>query len=304
VDNLTHTLTGIALARLGLDKRVSGATLTLALASNLPDIDIASGLWGSTTYLEHHRGITHAFPASPLLAALLALALSRWPSSRRTFRPTFLVAWLGVSLHIVWDLWTIYGTRALLPFDATWYTWGWTFIIDPVFLLLLAIGSFGARWFKTEKANRWAAAAALAYIGVRAGAHWMAQGQAEALVGPSFDRVLAAPDPVRLNRWRFVASSEEAFATGYVRVIGTARAKVTFPRKPPDPLVDRIARESRAARVFLDFSMFPRLESRREGNLTVIVWRDLRFSDLRANAFFCEVKVDAQGGIVSERIVF
>ena len=48
-------------------------------------------------------------------------------------------------LHIVLDLWTSYGTRALLPFDSTWYSWDWMFIIDPVFLFLLLTACFGAR---------------------------------------------------------------------------------------------------------------------------------------------------------------
>ena len=139
MDNLTHTLTGVALARLGLDKRVPGATLTLALASNFPDIDLVSALGGNVAYLEHHRALTHAFPASPFLAASLAFLLSRGPKSVRPFLPTFLLAWLGICLHIVFDLWTSYGTRALLPFDAAWYSWDWMFIIDPTLLLLLII---------------------------------------------------------------------------------------------------------------------------------------------------------------------
>lgn len=300
MDNLTHTLTGIALARLGIARRVEGATLTLALANNLPDIDLVSGLWGRASYLEHHRAITHAFPASPFLAALLAVVLSRWPGSKRRFLPTFLLAWLGVALHIFWDWWTSYGTRVLLPFDPTWYSLDWVFIIDPVFLLLLA----SACWMRTQTRKRSAALLACAYIGLRAGAHSMALGQAESLAGSEFTTVRAMPDPLSLNKWRFIASSDETFATGYVPALGTARSKVTFPRVRPDALAERVAKESHAARVFLDFSAFPRFETRKEGDLTVFVWRDLRFADRRADGFLCEVKVDALGRIVSDRVVF
>jgi inner membrane protein len=300
MDNLTHTLTGLALARLGIAKRVEGATLTLVLANNLPDIDLVSGFWGRVSYLEHHRAITHAFPASPFLALGLAVVLSRWPGSTRRFGPTFLLAWLGVLLHIFWDLWTSYGTRALLPFDPTWYSLDWMFIIDPVFLALLV----GACWLGKERMKRLALALACAYIGLRAGAQWMARGQAESLAGSEFTHVRALPDPLSLNRWRFIASNAEAFATGYVPAIGTARSKVTFPRLAPDALARRVAKESRAARVFLDFSAFARFETRREGEFTVLIWRDLRFADRRADGFFCEVKVDAAGRIVSDRVVF
>lgn len=304
MDNLTHTLAGVAISRLGLDRRVGGATLTLALASNAPDLDIVSGFWGRASYLEHHRALSHAFPASPLLAASLALVLVHWPGSQRRFLPTFLIAWLGVVLHIVADLWTSYGTRVFLPFDATWYSLDWIFIADPLLLVLLLAAGFGARGLARPRLGRWAMASVLLYIGVRAGAHGMAQGQAQSLAGSEFTLVRALPDPLNLNRWRFIASSDEAFATGYVPAYGASRSKVAFPRVPPDALARRVAKESHAARVFLDFSAFPRFESRKEGDLTVIIWRDLRFADRRADGFLCEVKVDAALKIVSERIVF
>jgi len=306
MDNLTHTLTGIALARLGLEKRWPGATLTLALSSNLPDIDIVAGLWGRTAYLEHHRAITHAFPASLLQAAALALLLSRWPGSKTTrrFGPTLFLAWLGVCLHIVWDLWTSYGTRALLPFDATWYSWDWMFIVDPFFLALLVLACFGGRWFKRPHVPRWAGLFALAYIGLRAGVHWMALGQAQSFAGSEYEGVRALPTPLSLNRWRFLAKNGETFVTGSVQAYGTSRTRVVFPRGAPDALVDRVAASSHAAQVFLDFSAFPRLETQKDGETTVIVWRDLRFAAIRSDGFFCEVKVDASGRIISERIVF
>jgi len=304
VDNLTHTLTGVAIARMGLEKRWPGATLTLAVSSNLPDIDIVAALWGNVAYLEHHRAITHAFPASLLEAAVLALILSCWPGSQRRFGPTLLLSWLGVCLHIVWDLWTSYGTRALLPFDSTWYSWDWMFIIDPIFLGLLVLACFGSRWFGRPRLPRWAFVAALAYIGVRAAAQWMAHGQAESFAGSEFGDVRVLPNPLSLNRWRFIAKSDRKFAAGSVQAVGTSRSRVEFPRTEPDALVRRIAVESHAARVFLDFSPFPRLETRQEGKITVIIWRDLRFSAVVQSGFFCEVKVDAEGRIVSERIVF
>jgi inner membrane protein len=300
MDNLTHTLTGIALARAGIDRRVEGATLTLALASNLPDLDIVSGLWGRVSYLEHHRALSHAFAASPFLAAGLAFILSRWPGSRRRFVPTFWLGCLGVSLHIAWDLWTSYGTRALLPFDPAWYSWDWMFIVDPVFLVILV----SACGFSSDHRRRAALGLACLYIGARAGAHALALGQAESLAGSEFTRVRALPDPLSLNKWRFLASNDVTFATGYVPAMGTARSKVTFPRVPIDARARRVAEESHAARVFLDFSAFPRFETREEANFTVMLWRDLRFADRRADGFLCEVKVDGAGRIVAERIVF
>ncbi len=301
MDNLTHTLTGVALARTGLDQRVKGGTLTLALASNLPDLDIVSALGGTASYLEHHRGLSHSFFASPFLAGGLALLLSR--GSRR-FAPTFLLAWFGVVVHIVSDLWTSYGTRALLPFDGTWYAWDWIFIVDPALLVLLLLASFGQRWFRQPRVSSMAFALVLAYVGVRADLHARAQAQARSLAGPEFSLVRTFPDPLDPNKWRFLASNQATFASGYVPAFGNSRSKVTFARIEPDAVALQAARKSRMARIFLDFSAFPRFEARREGDLDVFVWRDLRFADRRANGFFCEVKTDADGRVVMERIVF
>ena len=72
MDNVTHTLVGAALAETGLKRWTPFATPTLLIAANFPDIDIIVGLFGSLTYLEHHRGITHAIVGIPILSLLLA----------------------------------------------------------------------------------------------------------------------------------------------------------------------------------------------------------------------------------------
>jgi inner membrane protein len=73
MDNLTHTLTGVLLARAGLNRVAPRATLTLVLAVNAPDIDVVARWRGSLAYLHYHRGPTHSLAALPVLAALVAL---------------------------------------------------------------------------------------------------------------------------------------------------------------------------------------------------------------------------------------
>ena len=63
--NSTHTLAGFTVARIGLDRWVPYATVTAVVAANLPDIEILSGLAGTGSYLDHHRGITHTFMGVP-----------------------------------------------------------------------------------------------------------------------------------------------------------------------------------------------------------------------------------------------
>ena len=47
MDNLCHSLIGMAMSRAGLYKRTALATSTLVLANNLPDIDV--GVFATNT---------------------------------------------------------------------------------------------------------------------------------------------------------------------------------------------------------------------------------------------------------------
>ena len=76
MDNVTHTLTGLALARAGLNRFSVHATALLIISANAPDIDIVAALKGPLAYLEAHRGYTHCLLCLPLLALLSVLAVA------------------------------------------------------------------------------------------------------------------------------------------------------------------------------------------------------------------------------------
>src|SRR5205814_8381635 len=59
VDNLTHTLFGLTLARTALGRAGRGTTAALVVASNAPDVDIVATASGALSYLRWHRGPTH-----------------------------------------------------------------------------------------------------------------------------------------------------------------------------------------------------------------------------------------------------
>ncbi len=140
MDNVTHTLVGAALAETGLKRWTPLATTTLLLGANFPDIDIVVGLFDSLTYLEHHRGITHAIVAIPLLSLLLAgivWAASRWWQHRHPahqsarFWPLFCLSLLAMSTHPLLDFTNSYGWRPFLPWAHTWFYGDIAFVIDP-----------------------------------------------------------------------------------------------------------------------------------------------------------------------------
>src|SRR5512141_253366 len=72
MDNLTHTLFGLALARVGGPRLGAYGTGLVLLAANSPDIDVFSRFGSTATYLHCHRGPTHALLAAPILALAVA----------------------------------------------------------------------------------------------------------------------------------------------------------------------------------------------------------------------------------------
>src|SRR6516162_7198518 len=186
MDNVTHTLTGLMMARAGLAKGGErGATLAILLAANAPDMDVFwSGLPGSFRYFDYHRGITHSLALAPLVA-LVPLLAARWIGKASIAWGTYIACLVGVLSHLALDLTNVYGVRLLLPFSARWLRLDTTDIVDPwiLIILLVAIGApalaglvsseiAGRRSAPPRHAWAWfALIAILCYDGFRLAAH-------------------------------------------------------------------------------------------------------------------------------------
>ena len=162
MDNFTHTLLGLAIAKAGLERATPLATTTLVISSNLPDVDVLSRLGGgAVSYVEYHRGFTHGFVGLALLAGALTLALMfldrrfrlRRDPFRRPLRPgkIFLIAYLGGLGHTFMDFTNNYGVRPLLPFSNRWFYGDLVFVADPWIWLILGCGVV---WLTTTDATR------------------------------------------------------------------------------------------------------------------------------------------------------
>jgi len=147
MENLTHTLFGLALAKAGLEDATPLATTTLIISSNLPDIDFLMGLDDTVSSLKYHRGITHSFVGVTILAAAITIVLGlvdrrfrlRRDPFRRPLKPLriFWIAVLGGVGHLFMDFTTSYGVRPLLPFNGQWFYGDIVFIADPWIWLIL-----------------------------------------------------------------------------------------------------------------------------------------------------------------------
>ena len=177
MDNLTHSLVGAVLGRMGLKRLTARAMPALIISANLPDIDswIAQPLGLSPRTF--HRGFTHGLgglAVMPLVAAAIILLWDRLrPAREGAVRPLglLLACFIGVLSHPLLDLMNTYGVRLLEPFSHRWFYGDTLFIIDPWIWIALILG-LEFSW-RAERLGRnctrpaaYAFTAMLAYIGL------------------------------------------------------------------------------------------------------------------------------------------
>jgi inner membrane protein len=142
LDNLTHSLVGLFLGRMGLRKLTPNGLGVAILAANAPDFDVISWFWGREEWLRWHRNFTHALLGLPLMALVTILIIR--VAGRKPIRwwPAFLLASIGIASHIILDLTNVYGVRLLLPFSGQWFHWDTTPVLDLTIWAMLLVCAF------------------------------------------------------------------------------------------------------------------------------------------------------------------
>lgn len=173
MDNLTHSLTGLAAGELihrclpaepdseAMRLRRRLMLFSCWFASNFPDLDLVLTplLPEPLGYLLHHRGHTHTFFYA-LPQALLVFA-SVWllvPAARALFRQSkaarigmALSVLVGLVLHMAMDYLNSYGIHPFHPFDSRWFYGDMVFILEPVFWVIFGVPlimMIPKRWFR------------------------------------------------------------------------------------------------------------------------------------------------------------
>jgi inner membrane protein len=159
MENLTHSLLGLAASKAGLERLSPATTALCIIAANAPDADIITLVAGRWTYLHHHRGITHSIVGTLVLALLIPvlfwlgdriIARIRKRSPVVRFRGLLLASLIVSVTHPILDWTNNYGIRPLLPWSGQWYYGDLVFILDPFIWLGLGGASFlltsNTRW--------------------------------------------------------------------------------------------------------------------------------------------------------------
>jgi len=282
------------LGRAGLNRKTALATATLTLAAEAPDVDVIGQFRNPIFGFAHHRGFTHSFLGTPLVAAAVVVAVYFiWRlRGRRTKDPNlpprwgllFLYACLAGLSHILLDFTNNYGVRPFWPFSERWYSWDIVFIVEPVLLVLMIGGlvlpslfglineEIGAR----NRGLKGRTAATIALVGValtwglRDFEHRRAVAALEARLYEGAEPIRASANPYWLNpfRWSGVVETENFFAVMLVDSLGpevNPEGRMRIQYKPQETPVTLAAKRSYLGRAYLDWAKYPVTETEELG---------------------------------------
>ena len=298
MDNLTHSLTGLALSRAGLNRFCPHGTLLMIVAVNVPDIDMLSWLKGRLCALEWHRGYTHSLAGMPVMALAAVVFTALLTRTRLPWLVAWLIACVGVASHLLLDTSMSYGVRLLLPFSSKWLHLDIFTLTDWVLLAVLVLvwaapafgklvgEEIGDRRTGGQGVAIFAIAFLVAYGGFRATMHQRALAQLssrifdDVLEGPAH-RIAAFPNSINPFSWYGVVEGEHAYRLYDVEAYGNFDpAAGTLVYKPNWTATLQKVSETAAFRYILYFSRFPYWQEIQEsGNNAdeVVVFSDLRF---------------------------
>ena len=299
MEPVTHLLTGACLGRLGFNRKTALATATMAIAAEIPDIDVAIYFYDPVTGFAHHRGFTHTLLGLPFDAALalgLVYLYWRWHGRKRlklkegeSAQPwqeprwglLYFLACLAVLSHLLLDFTNNYGLRPFSPFNPRWYSWDIVFIIEPLMLAALFFGlvapalfrlineEVGSRRARRQPGGRGGAIFALVFMvalwGFRDVQHRRAVADLQSVLYQGAEPLRMGANPYWINpfQWHGVVETQNFFAL--VPVDSAAQevdpqGRTRIFYKPEETPVTLAAKQSELGKVYLDWARFPMTE--------------------------------------------
>lgn len=287
MDPITHALSGMAVAQMGLKRRY--AVLIIVLSTLAPDIDYIARFWGIQYLLEYHRGITHSLFAGLVFALMIALIFK----NKTGFVYSFGISLLGYCLHIAFDLTNPYGTMVLAPLSFERYALDLTFIID----LFVSLGLLATVILGRLHPKR-AVIISICFFVLLSGyfyARYYAQTQTRAFVKARIDahsyRLL--PMPNSLTGWWFVAKSGDVYSTGIADILlNRIFMAETYKEVKNSTLVEK-SKEHPLVRSFLGFAKTPVAVV----SDNTVKWKELSYSFIDKDRFTVKVVYDEKARI-------
>jgi inner membrane protein len=323
MDNFTHTLTGVLLSRVGLNRISPHATLLMVIAANAPDFDAAAIVAGPAAYLHFHRGPLHSFVAMPVLALLVVALVRLFVRKRFSWPRAFLVSLIGVASNPLFDYANTYGLRLLWPFSTQWMHGDFIPLLDPWILVLLVAAIF-VPWLlglvssdigAKKGTGRGLAVFVLCLIVVYGFGRYLLHDRAVAVLE---SRVYQGQAPLRVGafpvfgnpfRWTGVVEGRDFFELlPGLNLLGEfdPSAGAVYYKPEPRPEIDK-ARNTEAFRVFLEFSQWTlwRVAPAPDPeNAVQVEALDLRFGTPEQPHFAASSVFDGSGRLVNSALHF
>ena len=324
MDNLSHSLTGLALSRAGLNRFSPHATALLLLSANAPDIDILAATRGGLAYLEAHRGYTHCFLVLPFLAAVPVLIIAGISRKRLPWFNAWMLCCAGVASHLIMDWTNSFGVRLLLPFSSRWFYLDLNSLYDGWILAVLAVAAVWpvfARLVSNEigarpEAGRGIAVFALAFFVLfdcgRAALHARAIAQLNSRLYDNAPPLQAAalPEPFTPFEWTGIVETSGDYRDAELDALGQPDFEHgrTWYKIPLTQSLEN-AKATEPFRYFLYFARFP------VWSVTPVIMpdgkqakrielTDLRFGIPGAGSFHCIAFEDSEGQVMDSLFTF
>lgn len=272
MDNLTHSLVGALIGRMGAKRLTPRAMPALIVSANLPDIDSFVAPWFGVSARVAHRGFTHGVGGLVVMPFVAAALIWLWDKVQPgkdgplNLGGLLLACFLGTLSHPLLDYVTGYGTRLLEPFSHRWFYGDSLFIVDPWIWIALILG-LEASW-RAERLGRnwtrpamWAFGSVLAYIAVNALITVRAVASTRLLVErvePQSRMVVASEVPLTFWKRHMLWRGEAVGGSGDYDLFGGATLDPKIvPLRLDDPQLARAARTDAEVRDFLFWSRMP-----------------------------------------------
>ncbi len=307
MDNVTHSLTALALSRAGLDRFCPKSVWLLLLSANAPDADIVVAPQGAFRYLQIHRGYTHSLCALPIMAVVVVLLVAGTSRRKLPWFRAWLLCVAGLASHLLLDWTNSYGVRFLLPFSSRWFHLDWNGLYDACILVVLfsaAIWPIFSRLVNREIGDResspgravaiFALVFFLLFDLSRATLHNRVVSQLNSRLyeGEAPKQAAALPDAFNPFKWTTVVETAGSYQLSLVNALSQFDfANTAKFYKPAESRGLEAARSTDPFRYFLYFARFPvwSLEPviNEQSRGTRLDLTDLRFGMPGGGAFHC-----------------
>jgi inner membrane protein len=288
MDNITHSLTGALAAKLishtsSEEKKRNERTVfwLLVVSANLPDIDLLlRWVYDYFFYVVAHRGITHSLVFAPVLALLPAVAFYHF-SRLKNFSLLWLIALLGIVVHICFDVITSFGTRIFAPLSSQRYSLDWMFIIDPFFTGMLALTMILQQRLrqKSRIITRGGFVLACLYLLAEILSHNIATANIERAIAERNINAVhfsAIPQPLSIFRWNGLIQTDDGVHQAFFSILDDSIHLTEYKNSTNNLATEVLMRNE--VKDYFTFARHPWINSWQEGEKSIVELKDFQFA--------------------------